>query len=108
VINRDPRDVHDELERGEVTPAVTLDEKEDITQVQDLAVAEKRMGDGDEVSGSILLPSTRVGEPRPTTNEHEGILTEWREGPHQIIERRTGSGGEVRIFLLHSSASGGY
>ncbi|KAF9644537.1 hypothetical protein BDM02DRAFT_3102770 [Thelephora ganbajun] len=104
VINRDPRDIQDNMERGEVTPAATIHEKEDVTLVQGSTVTEPVEG-GDETSGSTPMTSTRVsdgGEADQTAGEHEGsvILTEWREGPHQVIERRSGTGGEVRLSLL--------
>lgn len=96
VINRDARDIHDEMERGHITPAATIDEKEDITPKRGLVMTEKRVVDEDESSGST--PSDG-GETGLTPGEREGSVTlsEWREGPHQIIEKRTGSTGEVRI-----------
>lgn len=99
VINRDPRDVHDQMERGDVTPAVTIHEKEDITMV-----TEKPVRDEDEASGSTPTTGNMVDdgeEVEPATTEHDGslILAEWREGPHQVIERRIGPGEEVPLFL---------
>ena len=91
VINRDAQDV----ERGEITPAATIHDKEEIMLVQEPTVTEKPVGD--EASGST--PSTRVSDGGGEAGEREGslILAEWREGPHQVIERGTGPGGEVRL-----------
>lgn len=82
VINRDPRDAQDQLERGEVA---TIREKEDVSLAQTPTDAEK-LEDGGESSGS-----------GGKTGEREGSIVEWREGPHQVIERKTGSSGEVEV-----------
>lgn len=89
MINRDPRDAQDEMERGQVTPAATIHEK-------DFSLMQSPMA-SDE------------GETRQIASEREGsvILSEWREGPHQVIERKTGSGEEVCLPLLYCSASWG-
>jgi len=92
------------MERGEATPAATIHEKEEIVLMQGPVVTEKPVKDGDEASGSTPMTSTRVsygGETGPTETGREGspILAEWREGPHQVIERRTGPGEEVRVCL---------
>jgi hypothetical protein len=86
IINRDPRDVHDGMERGEVTPAATILEK-------DASLTQTPTSDGEE-SGQ-------------TVSEREGsvILSEWREGPHQVIERKSGPGEEVSLLVLNNSAS---
>jgi sodium/hydrogen antiporter len=105
VINRDPRDMHNEMERGQVpTPATTIHEKEGITPKRGLIVTEKSATDGDQSNGSTPITSTRVsdgGEAGLNPDEPGGSVTlsEWREGPHQVIERRTGSTGEVRTPL---------
>ena len=92
-----------------MTPAVTVHEKEDITLEQGLTVTEKPVRDGDEASGSSPTTSTRIddgGEVGQAATEPDSslILAEWREGPHQVIERRTGSGGEVRLPFFHCYA----
>ena len=97
------------MERGDVTPAVTIHEKEDIILEKGPTVTEEPVEDGDEASGSRPTTSTKMddeGEVGPTTPEHEGslILAEWREGPHQVIERKTGSSEEVRSLLSYHRA----
>ena len=99
VINRDAPDMHD-LERGDAT----LKEKEDIVLAHP-TVTEKPVLDGDEASGSTPTMDTRMGDGEdvgPMATEQEGslILAEWREGPHQVIERRIGPGEEVRLISL--------
>lgn len=79
------------MERGEAKPAPTIHEKEEIVMVPELAA------DGDEATGSTPAASTAVSD-LEEAGEHEGFLisAEWREGPHQVIERRSGPDGEVR------------
>lgn len=101
VINRDPRDVQDQLERGEVTPAATIREKEDASLVQIPTVA--KVGGGDESSGSRPVTSSGVGD-GGEAGEREGSIAEWREGPHQVIER-AGPNGEVRPIVFYYSVS---
>ena len=105
VINRDAQDIQDTVERGEATPAETIHEKEGIIMTQGLTVTEKPVGDVDVAGGSTPTTSTTVsdrGEAEPRAGEREGslILAEWKEGPHQVIERRTGPGEEVRLSFL--------
>jgi len=94
VINRDPRDVHDIMERGDATPAATIREKEDIVLAPGLTITEEPVRDGDQASGST--PTTSTAD----EGEDSMILAEWREGPHQVIERRTGTGQEVRLSFF--------
>ena len=110
VINRDARDIHDRMERGDATPAATINEKENIALAHGATVTEKPVADGDEASGSTPMTSTGTSdgeEAGPTGTEHEGslILAEWREGPHQVIERRVGPGEEVCLLFLHRHVS---
>lgn len=94
------------MERGDATPAATINEKEEISLAQGPTVTEKPVLDGDQASGSTPTMGTSTGDGEdvaPTGTEHEGslILAEWREGPHQVIERRVGPGEEVRpIFSI--------
>jgi hypothetical protein len=97
VINRDPRDVQSILERGEATPAATIHEKEDVIVEQGPTVTEK-FAEG----GSIPTPSTTLGDSGGEAGEHL-MLSEWREGPHQVIERRTGPSGEVSLSFARLS-----
>jgi len=109
VINRDTRDVQDHMERGEATPAATIHEKEDIVLMQGTVVTEKPVKDGDEASGSTPTTVSYGGGtgPTETAREDSSILAEWREGPHQVIERRTGPGEEVGpLPFLHHCTSG--
>ena len=98
------------MERGDATPAATINEKEEIILKQGPTVTEKPVLDGDEASGSTPTMGTRISDEEDvgqTGTEHEGslILAEWREGPHQVIERRAGPGEEVRPIFLHCYAS---
>ena len=111
VINRDAQDINDRMERGDATPAVTINEKEDITLAQGPTVTEKPVLDGGEASGSTPTVGTGISDGEDmelTGTELEGslVLAEWREGPHQVIERRIGPGGEVCLFFLYHRASG--
>lgn len=104
VINRDAPDMHDRMERGDATPAMTINEKEEIALAQGPTVTEKPVLDEDEASGSTPTMGTDVSDGEDlgqTVTEREGslILAEWREGPHQVIERRIGPGEEVRLIL---------
>ena len=81
-----------------MTPAATIHEKESITPKRGFVITEKSVTDGDESSGST--PVTDTGGPTPDDPEGSVTLSEWREGPHQVIERRANSTGEVRIPLL--------
>ena len=87
------------MERGEGT----IHEKDDILVVEDPTVTEKPIGEG--AGGSTPTTTSTVSdgvEVEPRAGEHKGspILAEWREGPHQVIERRTGPSGEVRLSSL--------
>jgi len=89
------------MERGNATPAATINEKEDKTQGP--TVTEKPVLDEDEASGSTPTMRTSLGDGEDVGTEHDGslILAEWREGPHQVIEKRIGPGEEVRpIFSI--------
>lgn len=101
MINRDRGDIHDDMERGQVvTPGGTIHEKE-------LIVTEKPVADEDESSGSTPVTSTSIrdgGEAESTPGEHGGSVTlsEWREGPHLVVERRNTSAGEVCAHISRS------
>lgn len=99
VINRDPRNLHDVMERGEATPTATIHEKDGIVSVQGQPVVEKPAGVEDEVGGPTPVRSRRGSDIGEATMRREGsgTITEWREGPHRVIERRTSSTGEVCI-----------
>ena len=88
------------MERGVGTPAATIREKEDVIVVQGPIVAEP-VGYGDEASGSTRAASTAVSDVgEGGENENSVISTEWREGPHQVIERKAGPSGEVRCSFV--------
>lgn len=82
-----------------VIPAVAINEKDET---------EIHVEDGGESNDSTPGTSTKLSDGEgvtPDEREDSITLSEWREGPHQVIERRTGSTGEVRI-PLHCCLSG--
>lgn len=95
------------LERGEATPAATIHEKEDIIVEQGPAITEKSVEAGDSIPTSSTTVSDG-GEAELRTAEHERspTLAEWREGPHQVIERKTGPSGEVSLSFAPHHPSG--
>lgn len=98
VINRDPANM---MERG------LADAKDGPTTGASASVApgdEKRGSTvlrEDNADGDTLTVAVAETEEAKADNEPDGteVFAEWKEGPHRIIERRTGPGEEVCSFL---------
>ncbi len=120
VINRDANDlergVHRHAVRGDETPTTT--EKmagSDDSQVptptgttvpRDL---EKQVHDDEEEEREQEDEARgEHGEDTREANPPDGteILAEWKEGPHKVIERRSGPGEEVRISNISLDSGG--
>jgi len=94
VINRDPVSMMERGQAGEGAkdglfdrPSVTLGHEED----------EKRVPKEDSADADALTMAMTEPEEAKADNAPDGteVFAEWKEGPHRIIERRTGPGEEV-------------
>ncbi|KAJ1309960.1 hypothetical protein OPQ81_006719 [Rhizoctonia solani] len=99
IVNRD-----DAVERGEM-PA--LDEKRGSVPISELSgegssgtsdIREREHGTGEHVT------SAEGREGRMSGDQIDDVeITEWREGPHLVIERSTGPGEEVQVEVVKNA-----
>ncbi|KAF7791430.1 hypothetical protein EIP86_002446 [Pleurotus ostreatoroseus] len=83
VINRDDRDV----ERGEATMfGEDTPEEKASTDSQQMQDEEARRETGEDMR-----------DENPPDGEQTETITEWKEGPHKIVEKRAGPGEEVEV-----------
>ena len=97
MINRDPENM---MERGQVgdiakdglstRPSVTVGLEE--YEKKDIAVPRDDSADADALTVAVTEPEEAKADNAPDGTE---VFAEWKEGPHRIIERRTGPGEEV-------------
>ena len=103
VINRDPVSI---MERGETGDAA----KDGLSgrRLEMVVPEEDEKGDRgvpkrdtDSADADVLTVAVAEPEEAKADNAPDGteVYGEWKEGPHRIIERRTGPGEEVRICL---------
>ena len=103
VINRDPVNI---MERGETGDAA----KDDLSgrRLEMVGPEEDEKGDRgvpkrdtDSADADVLTVAVAEPEEAKADNAPDGteVYAEWKEGPHRVIERRTGPGEEVRICL---------
>jgi sodium/hydrogen antiporter len=90
------------MERGEMTP----DEKLQDATTTDPAVAAtaNEKPDEESVEQTMIDSSQELEDRAKAENIPDGTdtVSEWQEGSHKVIERRTGPGEEVRLDLpLH-------
>jgi hypothetical protein len=96
VINRDPPSM---MERGQAgqgakdglsnRPSVTVGHED---EKRDSAVPREDSADADALTMAMTEPGEAKVDNAPDGTE---IFAEWKEGPHRIVERRTGPGEEV-------------
>ena len=101
VVNRDPVDI---IERGQAAerakdgltskPPETMGFDED--EKRGRAIPRVNSADTDALTVAVTEPEEAKADNVP---DGTGVLAEWKEGPHRIIERRAGPGEEVRLFL---------
>lgn len=97
VINRDPVSM---MERGQAgdgskvyvfdRPSATMGHEEG--ERRHSAVPRDDSADADALTMAVTEPEEAKADDAPDGTE---VLAEWKEGPHRIIERRTGPGEEV-------------
>jgi sodium/hydrogen antiporter len=95
VINRDPPNM---MERGQAgqgakdglfdRPSVTVGHED---EKRDSAVPREDSADADALTMAMTKPEAKADNAPDGTE----IFAEWKEGPHRIVERRTGPGEEV-------------
>jgi hypothetical protein len=103
VINRDPANMMERGQTGEsakdglsTRPSVTVGPEED--EKRDIAVPREDSADADANTVAVTEPEEAKADNAP---DGTGVFAEWKEGPHRIIERRTGPGEEV-CFCFYS------
>jgi len=99
VINRDPASM---MERGQADegakdglfdrPSVMVGHEEDAKR--DSAVPREDSADADALTMAMTEPEEAKADNAPDGTE---VFAEWKEGPHRVIERRTGPGEEVEV-----------
>jgi hypothetical protein len=104
VINRDPVSMMERGQAGEgakeglsIKPSVVVEPEED--EKKDSAVPREDSVDADAVTVVV----TELEELKAdNASDGTGVFGEWKEGPHRIIERRTGPGEEVclRFYVV--------
>ncbi len=101
VINRDPASMMEYGQAGEGAkdglsnrPSVTVGHEED--EKRDSAGRRKDSADADALTMAMTEPEEAKADNAPDGTE---VFAEWKEGPHRIIERRTGPGEEVCLFF---------
>ncbi|KAF8582833.1 hypothetical protein K439DRAFT_1350331 [Ramaria rubella] len=102
VINRDGADAIEAMELGQsdkVAPNTKSETKEE-SPVSDTPREVLTLGDESSVSDTHREVVTLGHENPPHGGGRTGENTEWREGPHLIIEYDHGPGSEVRITSL--------
>jgi sodium/hydrogen antiporter len=97
VINHDPVSMMERGQAGEgakeglsTEPSVVVGPEED--EKKDSAVPREDSVDADAVTVVVTEVEEFKADNAPDDTE---VLGEWKEGPHRIIERRTGPGEEV-------------
>ena len=103
VINRDPVNI---MERGEIDDAAKDDisgrrsemvsPEEDEKRDRDVPNGDRDSADADALTVAVTEPEEAKAGNAPDGTE---VYAEWTEGPHRVIERRTGPGEDVRIRL---------
>jgi hypothetical protein len=110
VINRDPIQLPPDLEKGaerDTIPDSSTSGETKVTASQSIQEMGTTQGteSNDLVEGQssrIIARDFRDQEPADGTD----ILSEWREGKYNVIERRNGAGEDVSLFvLMHDWAS---
>ncbi len=101
MINRDPASMMEYGQAGEGAkdglsnrPSVTVGHEED--EKRDSAGRRKDSADADALTMAMTEPEEAKADNAPDGTE---VFAEWKEGPHRIIERRTGPGEEVCLFF---------
>jgi hypothetical protein len=92
------------MERGQVgegakvglfdRPSVTMGHEEG--EMRHDAVPGEDSADADAFTMAVTEPEVKADD-APNGTE---VFAEWKEGPHRIIERRTGPGEEVCLYLM--------
>ena len=97
VINRDPANMIERGQAGEgakdglsTRPSMTVGPEEDS------ALPPEDSADADALTVAMTEPEEAKLDNAPDSIE---AFAEWKEGPHRIIERRTGPGEEVCFYL---------
>lgn len=101
VINRDPVNMMERGHAGEGAkddlsnrPSVTVGHDEN--EKRDSAVPREDSADADALTMAMTEPEEAKADNAPDGTE---VFAEWKEGPHRIVERRTGPGEEVWLCL---------
>lgn len=91
IINRDS-----EMERGELTPDEKLASDRSITR----SPTKERGSDEESLAETEIVAEAddRKTEEK-SLRDDDKIVSEWKEGPHKVVERRAGPGEEVRLFI---------
>ncbi|KAH9949860.1 Sodium/hydrogen exchanger family-domain-containing protein [Amylocystis lapponica] len=95
VINRDS-----EMERGTLSAVPIVEKPEDSSSQDEKGEGSSSQAQDEEATRTD--GSDMRSEPVPDGKETE---TEWREGPHRIIERRAGPGEEVEVEVQRDAYS---
>ena len=97
VINRDPGSIMERGQAGEGAKdglsnrlSVTVGHEED--EKRDSAVPREDGADADALTMAMAEPEEAKADNAPDGTE---VFAEWKEGPHRVIEHRTGPGEEV-------------
>jgi hypothetical protein len=101
VINRDPASI---MERGQGGDGAKGGLMNRPMEAVDLEEDEKKIGavpregsadaDADALTVAVTEPDEAKADNIPGGTE---VFAEWKEGPHRVIERRTGPGEEVHL-----------
>jgi hypothetical protein len=101
VINRDPANIMERGQAGDIEKEGTMSGpsevlEEDGKMERGVPSADRDSADADALTVAVTEPEEAKPDNAPDGTE---VYAEWKEGPHRIIERRTGPGEEVRICL---------
>ena len=103
VINRDPVNIMERGETGDVAKDGLSGRRLEIVGPEEDEKGDRGVPKGDTDSADADALTVAVAEPEEAKadNAPDGteVYAEWKEGPHRVIERRTGPGEEVRICL---------
>lgn len=101
MINRDPANMMERGQAGEsakdgpsTRPSITVGLEED--EKRDSALPREDSADADALTVAMTEPEEAKVDNAPDCIE---AFKEWKEGPHRIIERRSGPGEEVCFYL---------
>jgi hypothetical protein len=75
-------------------PSVTVGHEED--EKRDSAVPREDSAEADALTMAMTEPEEAKADNAPDGAE---VFAEWKEGPHRVIERRTGPGEEVCLYF---------